>query len=136
MRQTLQEGLRRAAEGVASAHGLKAEVTIDAGYPVLVNHADFTDFTVDVARELLGAGGAIELPAPMMGAEDFSYVLQRVPGTFVFFGMRPVGVEHPEDIHSNRMRIDEDSMAQGVAMHAAMALRYLDGTERHFSAPR
>ena len=134
-RTILHDGLRRVSEGVAAAHELAAEVSIGQGYPVVVNHAAFTDFTSEVARDLFGPDGVVEMTAPVMGAEDFSYVVQRVPGTFVFFGVRPDGVARPQDLHSNRMVLDEGTMARGVALHAAMALRYLDGTTRTFAAP-
>ena len=67
------------------------------------------------------------MPAPVMGAEDFSYVLQRRPGAMSFLGVCPPG-EHPtraHACHSNRMTLDEDAMAVGTAMYAAMAIEYL-----------
>jgi hippurate hydrolase len=129
-REALCTGLRRTTEGVAAAHGLRAEIQLDAGYPVVVNDAGFTDFTFETARAVLGPDATVEMPQPHMGAEDFAYVLERVPGTFAFFGMQPEGVAAPEDIHSNRMLLDEPTMARGVALHAGLALRYLDGTAR------
>jgi hippurate hydrolase len=69
------------------------------------------------------------MPDPVMGAEDFSYVLQRVTGAFAFIGGCPPELD-PEDAppnHSNRVRFDEDAMAHGVAMHAAFALDALRG---------
>jgi hippurate hydrolase len=57
-----------------------------------------------------------------MGAEDWSYVLQQVPGSMAFLGAAPPGVAHPAPNHSNRMVIDEDALATGIALHAAMAL--------------
>jgi hippurate hydrolase len=62
-----------------------------------------------------------------MGAEDFSYVLQRVPGAMAFLGARPPSVpsEDVPDCHSNRVVFDERAMAAGVALHAAVALRHL-----------
>jgi hippurate hydrolase len=134
-RRALHEGLRRVTLGVAAAHELTAEIRLDEGYPVVVNHASFTEFASGVARELFGEVALVPMAAPVMGAEDFSYILQRVPGTFAFFGVRPDGVERPEDLHSNRMLLDEGTMAQGVALHAAIALRYLDGTARTFAPP-
>jgi hippurate hydrolase len=80
-----------------------------------------------VARDLLGARGVIEFEAPVMGAEDFSYVLQRTPGAMVFLGLRPQDPSLAAPCHSNRMQIDEDGMAYGVALHAAVALRFLGG---------
>ena len=60
------------------------------------------------------------MPTPVMGAEDFSYVLQQRPGALAFLGVCPPG-EHPAHAHachSNRMMIDEDAMRTGIAMYA------------------
>jgi hippurate hydrolase len=64
-----------------------------------------------------------------MGAEDFSYVLQRVPGMMAFLGARPADQDPataPQN-HSNRVVFDEPPMALGAALHAAVALHYLGG---------
>ena len=123
-RETAHEGVRRVAEGIAAAHGVDAKVHVVPGYPVTVNHADFAAFARGVAAEVVGEGAIIDMRAPIMGAEDFSYVLQRVPGAIVFLGARPP--EGPsEPLHSSRMRIDEEAMATGIALHAAVALRWL-----------
>ena len=68
------------------------------------------------------------MPAPFMGAEDFSYVLQRMPGCMMFLGVMPEGCsdhDHVASCHSNRMILNEDAMAVGIAMHAAIAYRFL-----------
>jgi hippurate hydrolase len=126
-RARAQEGLARVARGIAQAHGVEASVNLMRGYPVTVNDAGFESFSRGVARDLLGARGVLEFEAPVMGAEDFSYVLQRTPGAMVFLGLRPPGAAEAAPCHSNRMLIDEDGMAYGVALHAAVALRYLAG---------
>ena len=123
-RTAAHEGVRRVAAGVAAAHGLAAKVHIIPGYPVTVNDAGFAGFAGGVAGDLLGADGVIEMPAPVMGAEDFSYVLARVPGALVFLGARPAGDE-VAPLHSNRMVIDEAAMAVGIALHAAVSTRWL-----------
>jgi hippurate hydrolase len=120
-------GLERVAKGIAAAHGVEAIVQLNAGYPVTVNDAKFEDFSRGVARDLLGERGVIEFDAPVMGAEDFSYVLQRTPGAMVFLGLRPQDPSLAAPCHSNRMQIDEEGMAYGVALHAAVALRFLGG---------
>jgi hippurate hydrolase len=123
-REAAHEGVRRVAEGVAAAHGIDAKVHVVPGYPVTVNHAEFAAFARRVAAEVVGEDAVIDMRAPIMGAEDFSYVLQRVPGAIVFLGARPP--EGPsEPLHSSRMRIDEGAMATGIALHAAVALRWL-----------
>jgi hippurate hydrolase len=124
-REAAHAGVRRVAEGVAAAHGVEAKVHVVPGYPVTVNDAGFAGFARAVTGELLGADAPIDMAAPVMGAEDFSYVLQRVPGALVFLGARPGG-GRAEPLHSSRMTIDEDVMAQGVALHAALALRWLE----------
>jgi hippurate hydrolase len=124
-REKAHEGVHRVADGVARAHGVEAEVKLVPGYPVTVNDSDFDGFVQGVARELLGPRSVVELPAPFMGAEDFSFVLQKVTGSMAVIGMRPPGSEPPAPCHSNRMKIDENGMAHGAALHAAVALRFL-----------
>lgn len=124
-RSRAREGLRRVVEGVAAAHGCTAEVTLHDGYPVTVNDEGFHAFTRGVVGEVLGALAYVDMPAPVMGAEDFSYILQRVPGAMVFLGLREDGAKKPAPVHSNRMRIDEPGMARGIALHAGIALRFL-----------
>ncbi len=128
-RRRAQEGIRRVVEGVASAHGVEASVAVVPGYPVTVNDADRVRFAIDVAGALLGEGRVLELPSPIMGAEDFSYVLERVPGAMLFLGVRPAGEIAPAPCHSNRMVLDEEGMVHGTALHAALALARLGGPE-------
>ena len=82
----------------------------------------------DVTRQLFGERGYIPSPAPVMGAEDWSYVLQRIPGCMVFLGVAPEGCDHHHaaPCHSNRMMLDENAMANGIALYAAVAERFLD----------
>jgi hippurate hydrolase len=125
-RREVHDAVRRLAEGIAGAHGAVAEVDLEPGFPVTYNDADAADFALDVAAQLLGPGGCRRLPAPIMGSEDWSYVLQQVPGAMAFLGTRPPGVEGPvAPNHSNRMVLDEGAMAAGIAMHAGVALRWL-----------
>lgn len=122
-RREVHEGVRRLATGIAQAHGVDAKVHVISGYPPTLNHDAFTGFARETAARLVGADRIIEMRAPIMGAEDFSYVLERVPGAMVFLGARPAdGPTAP--LHSNRMRIDESSFATGIALHAAIALAY------------
>lgn len=125
-RTAILEGVRRVAEGIASAHEMDAVVTLTDGYPVTVNDDTAADFLLDVARDLVGEKRALSMPTPAMGAEDFSYVLEEVPGAMAFLGTRPPNSEGPvAPNHSNRMVIDEKAMVTGSALYAAMALRFL-----------
>jgi amidohydrolase len=126
------EAMGQLVEGIASAHGMRAVLTMHEGYPVTINHEDNARFMSHLAADLLGPSGVGQMPAPVMGAEDFSYVLQRRPGAMAFLGVCPPG-EHPSRAHachSNRMTIDEDAMAVGAAMYAATAIEYLARGQR------
>ncbi len=124
-RERAHAGLRRVVQGVAAAHEVKAECTIQEGYPVTVNDAAAAAFARETADAVLGPNAWIPMPQPVMGAEDFSFVLERVPGAMVFLGVRPDGVEQPAPCHSNRMLLNEEGMVAGIALHAALALRAL-----------
>lgn len=123
-RKSVWDKLRRLADGIAAAHGATAECIVTEGYPVTVNDDGWVDTALAVADATLGAGKAIKMSSPVMGAEDFSYVLDAVPGAMVFLGTQPDGVRHAAPNHSNRMMIDESAMASGVALYAAMALHH------------
>jgi hippurate hydrolase len=127
-RERAHDGIRRIATNIAAAHLCEVDVVIRRGYPVTVNDAGFVDFARTVATELLGHDNYIDRPAPIMGAEDFSYVLQRIPGCMMFLGVMPDGHNvdgHVAPCHSNRMILNEDCMAAGIAMHASVAHRFL-----------
>jgi amidohydrolase len=127
VRSDAHAGVRRIAEHVAAAHDMVAEVSIEDGYPVTVNDGPAAEEVLDTARWLVGDRQTVVLPTPVMGAEDFSYILNQVPGAMAFLGTRPPGVpaEEVAPNHSNRMVLDEDALATGVALYAAAALRHL-----------
>jgi hippurate hydrolase len=116
--------LRRVAEGIAAAHGVGVELDLHLGYPVTVNDATVASWSRSIADGVLGQGVSIEMPTPVMGAEDFSYVLEQIPGSMVFLGVCPDGVNfwEAEGNHSNKMTVNEDGMAAGIALYAGVAL--------------
>jgi amidohydrolase len=123
----VHEEIRRAASGMASALGATAEIDIDPGYPVTTNDPSFEALVRSTASELLGPNGVPTLDAPLMAAEDFSYVLQRVPGAMAFLGARSEGSDPattPSN-HSGRVIFDEAAMPVGAATYTAVALRHL-----------
>jgi hippurate hydrolase len=121
------EAMHRLVEGIAAAHDMTAKLHVEPGYPVTTNHEGSASFALRVAGDLLGNDKAGRMPAPVMGAEDFSYVLQQRPGAMSFLGVCPPGENpaHAHACHSNRMTIDEDAMRVGTAMYAALAIEYL-----------
>ncbi|HEY9557322.1 MAG TPA: M20 family metallopeptidase [Acidimicrobiales bacterium] len=126
-RSAVMEDIERVATLLAGAHGAVAEVDLEPGYPVTVNDDDAARFALDTAAQLVGPAATVEMPTPVMGAEDWSYVLQQVPGSMAFLGTRPAGIAPAEVApnHSNRMVIDEGAMATGIALYSGVALRWL-----------
>ncbi|HTV88022.1 MAG TPA: M20 family metallopeptidase [Stellaceae bacterium] len=127
-RERAHRGIERLAANIAAAHLCSAQVTISRGYPVTINDPGFVAFARGVAIDLVGRESYLEMSTPMMGAEDFSYVLQRMPGCMMMLGVMPDGHDenaHIASCHSNRMILNEDAMAVGIAMHAAVAHRFL-----------
>jgi hippurate hydrolase len=94
---------------------------------VTFNDAAFTEFASAVAEQVLGEGSYAGMPAPVMGGEDFSYLLQRWPGAMFFLGMRDPAILEPAPVHSNRMVLDENGMVPGMLLHAGVALEFLKG---------
>jgi len=117
------DGIARVAENIARAHGAEAEVDLQKGFPVTINDGRVVDLAGKTVKALFGESAFIRMPNPMMGAEDFSYVLQKVPGAMAFLGAAPEGGDYHTccALHSNKMVLDESVMARGIAMHCAMA---------------
>jgi hippurate hydrolase len=121
--------IRQVCQGIADAHGCTCEVEIEGGYPVTVNDPDVADRVADVGRSVVGSQSVEPMPDPIMGSEDFSYVLGRVPGALAFLGACPPGTDPSEapPNHSNRVVFDEDAMVAGVALYAGFVLDVLRG---------
>jgi amidohydrolase len=113
--------------GVAGAYGCTCAVEIEAGYPVTVNDPEVAERVADVGRSVLGSRFVEPMPEPIMGSEDFSYVLGRVPGALAFLGACPPDVDPTEapPNHSNRVVFDEDAMVAGVALYSGYVLEAL-----------
>ena len=130
-RQAAHEGIERVARNIAAAHGAKAEVDIIRGFPVTVNDNRIVDLAEATAKSLFGEDVWMSMPNPVMGAEDFAYVLQKTPGAMAFLGGAPEGGDYRTccALHSNRMVLDETVMARGVAMHCGFAQAFLNGED-------
>jgi hippurate hydrolase len=116
--------VHQVADGIAAAHGATIDVEIVPGYPVTMNDPDVVAWLRGLAAELAGEAAVDDLDAPVMGAEDFSYVIERVPGMIAFLGARPAAedAETAPQNHSNLVVFEEEPMALGVALYAAAAL--------------
>ena len=80
-----------------------------------------------MATDVIGADQVVQLPHPVMGAEDFSYLLQNVPGAMMFLGGTPAGRDPTTAApnHSNRVFFDEPAMTTGISLYATAALQHL-----------
>lgn len=126
-RASVHDNLRRVAAGIAEAHGATADPEIVPGYGVTTNDDVFAETTMAVAGQVLGPDRVHRMPNPIMGAEDFSYVLDAVPGTMMFLGATATDRDPATAAanHSNHVVFDEDAMVDGVALYSAMALHHL-----------
>jgi amidohydrolase len=94
--ELLQKRIGAIVEGTARMYGASAKVTYTNGYPVVVNHEQETAFAASVAREIAGKDKVDVKVAPVMGAEDFAFMLQERPGAFIFVGNGDTaGLHHP-----------------------------------------
>lgn len=126
-RNEVWDAIRTLAENIAQAHECDADVTITEGFPPTINDARAVALAEAVATSL-PHGEYIDLAAPIMGAEDFSYVLEKVPGMMAFLGVAESGADwrHCCSIHSSHMMVDETVLPRGTAFLAGCATRFLE----------
>jgi amidohydrolase len=126
-RTQLREALGTLATHIAAAHGMTAELVINPGFPVTVCDPRAVALGEQVVREIAGDQAFQRLDHPIMGAEDFSYVLEKVPGAMFFLGVAHEGADWQSccSIHSTRMMVDESVLPLGTAVLAGCAQRFL-----------
>ena len=126
-RERLRAETLRLVRSIAEAHGVTADARYVEGYPVTVNDPAEAAFATETAGGLFGADRSRVLANPLPGAEDFSYVLNEVPGAFVLLGACPPGTDPgtaPSN-HSPAAVFDDSVLADGTALYAELALRRL-----------
>jgi hippurate hydrolase len=114
----------RVCEDIATAHGLHAEAVYTGEYPLTVNDAAEHEFVAATVRDVFGEERFHEMANPLTGSEDFSRVLERVPGAFVFLGA--TFADDPDSAptnHSPLARFDDSVLADGAALLAELAMR-------------
>jgi hippurate hydrolase len=118
LRERMPARIEELARGVAK--GMRGDAYLDYtfSYPVTVNEEGAAGLALSVAEELFGGESVLELPNPSMGAEDFAYFLEKVPGAFIWLG---VG-EEVSGLHTPRFAFDEGILPRGSALLAALAL--------------
>ena len=117
----------RLVESIGQAHGLTVEAEYLDSYPVTVNDATEAEFARSTAADLFGADRATTPAQPLTGAEDFSYVLNEVPGAFVLLGACPSGTDPltASSNHSAGAAFDDAVISDGITLYAELALRRL-----------
>jgi amidohydrolase len=120
VRQQLLSSVRRIAKSIAQLHGAKIYISVTEGTPPLVNHQEMAHLARRAAVEAVGEANVLPLKTANMGAEDFSYYLEKIPGAYVRFGSQVPGREgYPA--HSSKFDFDEEALAVGAAYYRAIA---------------
>jgi amidohydrolase len=120
VRDDAEKRIRHVATNVAETFGAAAKVGIHRGYPVTMNHPDQTDFAIEVAAAVSGRNKVNPEVAPVMGGEDFSYMLEARPGAFIFMGNGDSAfLHHPE------YDFNDDAIPHGVSYWVTLAERAL-----------
>jgi amidohydrolase len=123
-RELLHRELRRACSLVETFGG-RFELDILNGYPPTVNAPEATEVMLSAAKDLLGENHVIEAPK-IMGAEDFSFMAQEVPGCFLRLGVHNPAWEQRSFVHTPTFRMDEDALPIGTASLVATALAWME----------
>jgi len=122
VRELLHKRIADVIEGTARLHGAKANFTLRRGYPVLSNHERETAFAAAVAGDVAGADRVDTNMAPVMGGEDFSYMLEQRPGAFIF-----VGNGDSSGLHHPRYNFSDDVIPYGTSYWARLVETALPG---------
>ncbi|HEY8713475.1 MAG TPA: amidohydrolase [Thermoanaerobaculia bacterium] len=127
MREQLHQRVKQTAEQIAASGGAKADVTITRGYPITYNDPALTERMLPTLRRVAGETNVLPAPASL-GAEDFSFYQQKVPGLFFWLGTRPANQTEHEAAsnHSPHFYVDESGLLLGVKALANVAIDYLD----------
>jgi len=125
-RSRIQTEAVRLCKSIAEGYGLSAEVKVVEQYPVTVNNNDHAQFVGRVANEVFGNDRFVEMPYPIAGAEDYSRVLEEVPGSYVFLGASvDQDFTKSEVNHSPRAMFDDAVLYRGTALLSELAVRSL-----------
>ncbi len=126
LREYLPKRMKEILDGVVTAMRGRYEFNLMERFPVTINDERMTAFVAKMATGLLGEDKVFQM-RPLMASEDISYYLQKVPGSFVYLGVKneKKGLVYPH--HHPRFDIDEDVLPTGTALSVAVAMEYLNG---------
>ena len=123
VRDQLESRIRAVAEGQAASYGMGVTIDYQRGYDPTVNHKAETDFVRDLAVSFAGRDKVYDLPRPMMGSEDFAYMLAERPGSYFFLGTQRTPNDPP--LHHPRYDFNDDILPIGTTFWVELAERYL-----------
>lgn len=123
VRDQLESRIRAVAEGQAASYGMGVTIDYERGYDPTVNHKAETDFVRDLAVSFAGNDKVYDLPRPMMGSEDFAYMLAKRPGSYFFLGTQRTPNDPP--LHHPRYDFNDDILPVGTTLWVELAERYL-----------
>ncbi len=127
VRDLLEARIRAVAEGQAASYGMSVSIEYERGYEPTVNHAAETEFARQVARRVVGPAKVHDVPRPMMGSEDFAYMLAERPGSYFFLGTRRTQKDPP--LHHPRYDFNDDVLPIGAALWVELAESWLPATD-------
>ena len=126
-RSRIQSEAVRLCRSIAEGYGLTADVKVVEQYPVTANNDAHAEFVGKVAADLFGEEAFIEMPNPIAGAEDYSRVLEEVPGSYIFLGASVDQDVTASDVnHSPRAKFDDAVLYRGAALLSELAVRSLN----------
>ena len=120
VRQALRQRIPALAESVAAGFGARVEVEFPLGFPSVLNHSAQTAFARRIALEQFGQAGVVPVLAPRTASEDFAFLLQQRPGSFLF-----VGNGDSASLHSPRYVFDDTIIAPAASYWVRLAERFL-----------
>jgi hippurate hydrolase len=116
LRDMAETRIKEIATGIAMAMGAQAQVSYHRGYPVTFNHAAETVFALDIMRKVAGDQAVSDEFPPAMGAEDFSYMLESRPGSFVFIGNGDTA-----NLHNSAYDFNDEAIPYGISYWVTLA---------------
>jgi hippurate hydrolase len=122
VRELVKTRVREVVEGTAKLYGARADLTYTTGYPVLVNDESRTAFAAEVADEIAGKDKVARDTPPLMGAEDFAYMLEERPGAFIYVGNGDSAM-----LHHPAYDFNDEAIPLGTSYWVRLAERALAG---------
>lgn len=120
VREEMLNKIESISKGIAKSMGGDCEFKLKTGYPSVVNDEKMTNLVKEVSESLVGKEKVVELDKPLMGSEDFSFFLNKVPGSFFV-----VGSGKSESLHHSKFEVDEDVFKTSLELMSRVAIKYL-----------